>query len=135
MEKIKFDKDIKVFYVNAKSFPEGIQEAHQKLHSLITFSKDRKYFGVSRPEQGGEIVYRAAAEELESGEAEKLHLETLVLKKGEYVSITIKDFAKDIMSIDRAFKELLALPDLDPQGYCVEWYYNEKDVNCMIRLK
>lgn len=135
MEKTKFDKDIKVFYVNAKSFPEGIQEAHQKLHSLITFSKDRKYFGVSRPEQGGGIVYRAAAEELEPGEAEKLHLETLVLKKGEYVSIIIKDFAKDIMSIDRAFKELLALPDLDPQGYCVEWYYNEKDVNCMIRLK
>ncbi len=135
MEKTRFDKDIKVFYVNAKSFPEGIQESHQKLHSLITYSKDRKYFGVSRPEQGGGIVYRAAAEELEPGEAEKLHLETLVLKKGEYVSINIKDFAKDIMSIDRAFKELLALPDLDPQGYCVEWYYNEKDVNCMIRLK
>ncbi|WP_028980471.1 hypothetical protein [Sporocytophaga myxococcoides] len=135
MEKTKFDKDIKVFYVNAKSFPEGIQEAHQKLYSLIPFSKDRKYFGVSRPEHGGGIVYRAAAEELEPGEAEKLHLETLILKKGEYVSITIKDYAKDIMSIDRAFKELLALPDLDPQGYCVEWYYNEKDVNCMIRLK
>jgi len=135
MEKIKFDKDINVFYVNAKSFPEGIMEAHQKLHSLITFSKDRKYFGVSRPEQGGGIVYRAAAEELESGEAEKLHLETIVLKKGEYVSITIKDYANDIMSIDRAFKELLALPDLDPQGYCVEWYYNEKDVKCMIRFK
>ncbi len=51
------------------------------------------------------------------------------------MSITINDYAKDIMSIDRAFKELLALPDLDPQGYCVEWYYNEKDVKCMIRLK
>lgn len=135
MDKIRFDKDVKVFYVNAKSFPEGIQEAHQKLHSLIPFSKDRKYFGVSRPEQGDGIIYRAAAEELEPGEAESLRLESLVLKKGDYVSITIKDYAKDIMSIDRAFKELLALPDLDPQGYCVEWYYNEKDVKCMIRLQ
>ncbi|MCR6640510.1 MAG: transcriptional regulator [Sporocytophaga sp.] len=135
MDKIRFDKDVKVFYVNAKSFPEGIQEAHQKLHSLIPFSKDRKYFGVSRPEQGDGIIYRAAAEELEPGEAESFRLESLVLKKGDYVSVTIKDYAKDIMSIDRAFKELLALPDLDPQGYCVEWYYNEKDVKCMIRLQ
>ena len=135
MEKIRIEKDIQVFYVTAKSFPEGIQEAHQKLHALIPFSTDRKYFGVSRPEQGMGIVYRAAAEELEQGEAERFKLETLVLKKGDYMSITIKDYAKDIMSIDRAFKELLALPDLDPQGYCVEWYYHGKDVRCMIRLK
>jgi hypothetical protein len=135
MEKIRIEKDINVFYVTAKSFPEGIQEAHQKLHSLIPFSNDRKYFGISRPEQGSGIIYRAAAEELEQGEAERLKLETLVLKKGDYMSITIKDYAKDIMSIDRAFKELLALPDLDPKGYCVEWYYHGKDVRCMIRLK
>ncbi len=135
MEKIRIEKDINVFYVTAKSFPEGIQEAHQKLHSLIPFSNDRKYFGISRPEQGSGIIYRAAAEELEQGEAERFKLETLVLKKGDYMSITIKDYAKDIMSIDRAFKELLALPDLDPQGYCVEWYYHGKDVRCMIRLK
>ncbi|GAL85805.1 putative transcription activator [Sporocytophaga myxococcoides] len=135
MEKIRMEKEIKVFYVTAKSFPEGIQEAHQKLHSLIPFSNDRKYFGISRPEQGSGIIYRAAAEELEQGEAERFRLETLVLKKGDYMSITIKDYAKDIMSIDRAFKELLALPDLDPQGYCVEWYDQGKDVKCMIRLK
>jgi hypothetical protein len=135
MEKIRIEKDINVFYVTAKSFPEGIQEAHQKLHALIPFSNDRKYFGISRPEQGSGIIYRAAAEELEQGEAERFKLETLVLKKGDYMSITIKDYAKDIMSIDRAFKELLALPDLDPQGYCVEWYYHGKDVRCMIRLK
>ncbi len=78
MEKIRIEKDIRVFYVTAKSFPEGIQEAHQKLHSLIPFSKDRKYFGISRPEQGMGIVYRAAAEELEQREAERLKLETLV---------------------------------------------------------
>jgi hypothetical protein len=25
--------------------------------------------------------------------------------------------------------------DLDPEGYCVEWYFNDRDVKCMIRLK
>jgi hypothetical protein len=39
------------------------------------------------------------------------------------------------MAIDRAFKELLEQPNLDPQGYCVEWYSsNEESVKCMIRL-
>jgi hypothetical protein len=135
MERIKLNKDIKVVYVNARSFPEGILEAHQTLHSMIPFSRERKYFGISRPEQNQGIVYRAAAEELAPGEGEKLQLNTLLIRAGEYICITIEDYTKDLLSIDRAFKELLDYPNLDPQGYCVEWYINEKDVKCMIRLK
>ena len=135
METTTLDRDIKVFYVTAKSFPDGILEAHQKLHSLVPFSTDRKHFGISRPENGAGIVYRAAAEEIKEGEAEKLNCGTLILKKGNYLSLTINDYMKDIQSIDRSFKKLLSSPNLDPQGYCVEWYLNNKDVKCMIRLK
>jgi hypothetical protein len=134
METITLDKDIKVFYVTAKSFPDGIMEAHKKLHALVPFSADRKYFGISRPENGA-IVYRAAAEELTPGEAEKLNCDTLVLKKGKYICSTINDYMKDVQSIGRCFKELLSRPDIDPQGYCVEWYFTDKDVKCMVRLK
>ena len=135
METVKFDNDIKVFYVTAKTFPEGIPDATNRLHKLFPFSKERKIFGLSRPENNDKIVYRAAAEELEPGEAEKFNCETLIIKKGKYVSITVNDFRKGIMSIDRAFKQLLKEPNLDPQGYCVEWYATDKEaVNCMIRL-
>ncbi|MDB4925315.1 transcriptional regulator [Mucilaginibacter sp.] len=133
METTTLDKDIKVCYITAASFPDGILAAHQKLHSLIPFSTNRKYFGVSRPENGP-IVYRAAAEELEPGEAEKLNLDTLILKKGNYISLTVHDYMRDIPAIDRTFKQLLSQPNLDPQGYCVEWYLSDKDVKCMIRL-
>lgn len=81
METIVWDKDVTVVYVTARSFPDGVLEAHQKLHSLVPFSTGRKYFGLSRPENNGGIVYRAAAEELQSGEAEQWGLETIVLKK------------------------------------------------------
>ena len=135
METFILENDIKVFYVTATSFPDGIKEAHEKLHSLIPFSKERRYFGVSRPENNSHIVYRAAAEEMKEGEAEKLNRKTLVLKKGKYISLTVKDYMKDLSSIEQAFKQLLSYPSLDPQGYCVEWYLNEKDVKCMIRLK
>ena len=128
------DNDIKVFYVTAKSFPEGIMEAHEKLHSLVPFSTNRRYFGISRPENGV-IVYKAAAAEINEGEAEKLNLDTLILKKGKYISLMINDYMKDIQAIERAFKKLLSHPGLDPQGYCVEWYLSSKDVRCMVRLK
>jgi hypothetical protein len=62
METIILDKDIKVFYVTASTFPEGILAAHQTLHAKIPYSTERKYFGISRPENNGKIVYRAAAE-------------------------------------------------------------------------
>jgi len=135
MEKFILKEDIKVFYVTAKSFPQGISEATSKLHSLITFSKERRIFGLSRPENNSGIVYRAAAEEMYDGEAEKLNCKTLIIPKGEYVAMTVSDFRKDVMSIDRAFQKLLKEPNLDPQGYCVEWYASDKEeVKCMIRL-
>lgn len=134
MEEMTLENDIKVFYITAKSFPDGITEAHKKLHELVPFSADRRYFGISRPENGT-IVYKAATEEIKQGEAEQFNCHTLDIKRGKYIFLTINDFMKDIQSIDRSFKKLLSHPDLDPNGYCIEWYINDKDVKCMIRLK
>ncbi|HMH23581.1 MAG TPA: hypothetical protein VK563_17465 [Puia sp.] len=133
MQTMTLEKDINVFCVTASSFPDGILEAHQKLHSLVPFSLERKYFGLSRPENGI-IVYKAAAQELQPGEGEKLNCETLVLKEGNYIDRTIHDYMKNIPEIGKTFQELLQTPGLDPQGYCVEWYISDKDVRCMIRL-
>lgn len=134
METIFINEDIPVFYVTASSFPDGVLAAHQTLHALIPYSESRRYFGLSRPENNGGIVYRAAAEELNDGEAGQLKLETITIKKGRYVSLLVKDFMKDISSIEKAFNQLLTYPGLDPQGYCVELYLSQKDVQCMIRL-
>ena len=129
------EQDIKVFYITANSFPQGIGEAIQKLQSLFTFSKERKIFGLSRPENNKGIVYRAAAQELFEGEAEKLNCDTLIIPKGKYIAILVNEYSKDILSIDRAFRQLLKQANLDPQGYCVEHYATDIEaVTCMIRL-
>lgn len=134
METYKLEKDIKIFYVTAKSFPEGIQEAHDRLHATVPFSKDRRYFGISRPENNI-IIYRVGTEETYPGEAEKYKCDTLTIKGGNYVSAIVKDFRKDETSISKTFDKLLQQPNLDPEGYCVEWYANDKEeVRCMIRL-
>mgnify|MGYP001334058395 CR=1 FL=1 len=135
METTILEKDIKVFYVTATSFPQGIGEATKKLHGLFPFSKERRIFGLSRPENNEGIIYRAAAEEMFEGEAEKLKCKTLIIPKGKYIAILVNDFMKDIVSIDKAFQQLLKQQNLDPQGYCVEQYATDKEaVTCMIRL-
>lgn len=134
METITIDQDIKVFYVTATSFPDGVMAAHQELHSRVPFSTDRRYFGISRPENGI-IVYRAAAEEIKSGEAEKYDCDGLTLTKGNYASVTIHDYMNDLSNIGKTFQKILSDPNIDPEGYCVEWYLSQKDVRCMVRLK
>ena len=71
---------------------------------------------------------------MREGEAQAIGLDTLVLKKGRYISIMIPDFRKDIPAIGKAFTELLQQPGIDPEGYCVEFYPNMTDVQCMVRL-
>ena len=134
MENYFLEKDIKVFYVKATSFPDGITEAHQKLYALIGFAKHRKIYGISYPESPGKIIYKAAAEESYSCEAEKLGCPTFIIKEGNYSSIYVKDFYSDIPPIGKAFQKLLDNPGIDPEGCCVEMYEGDKDVRCMVRL-
>lgn len=136
MEKARVEEDISVFYLTAKSFPDGVMEAYEKLRLLIPDLRDRKFFGISSPNEKGEIIYKAAAEELEPGEAARLGCETFVIKKGAYISITIRNHFNDPSSIGNAFQKLISQPDIDPKGYCLEWYlnYTDNDVKCMVPL-
>jgi len=135
MESFFLEQDVKVFYVKAISFPDGILEAHQKLHSLIKSPAGRRFFGISYPEGPGKIIYKAAVRESYPGEGKLLDCETFVIKKGKYISIYIKDFMSDIPAIGKAFQEFLVDKRIDSNGCCVEEYINDKDVRCMIRLK
>lgn len=135
MQNYTLPSDIKTFCVQAKTFPEGIVEAHKKLHSLVPPSNTRRYFGIAVKETKEQMVYYAAAEELSEGEAEKYNCKTFIISAGEYISVRIDDFHKDIPSIARTFKELRSEPRIDPNGASIEMYLNEKDILCMMKLK
>ena len=134
MDTINLENDIIVLCVTAKSFPEGISAAYETLHDLLPTSEGRNFYGISCPNEQDVIVYKAAVEQLYAGEAEKLKCETFVIRKGDYIGYTIRNFHEDIGSIGKAFHELLADSRIDPEGCCVEVYLNETDVQCMIRL-
>ncbi|MDX2174199.1 MAG: transcriptional regulator [Bacteroidota bacterium] len=135
MQNFYLDKEIIVFFITAKSFPDGVLEAHEKMHSYVSYNDCRKCFGISAPDKSGKIIYKSAAEELDKGEFSKHNLDTFIIKKGNYIFINIKNFMKDISSIGKAFQTLLSHPTIDPTGCCVEWYMGREDVRCMVRLK
>ena len=134
MDSFILGEDIKVMCVNATAFPDGIERAHIQLHAMLAEKEKRRFFGISWRNKNGEIIYKAAADEMEPGEAEKLGLEIFTIKKGPYNSFHIKDFMQDMGNIKRAFLILLAQHEVDPHGYCLEWYIGDNDVKCMVPL-
>lgn len=140
MENFKLEKDINLFCVKADSFPDGIMAAHQKLASIAKSLGKRNHFGVSYL-YDNENLYMAAAEIDIDRETMPIDCKLYTLRKGNYISIYISDFAKDILQIGKAFETLLADPRIDEQGCCVECYFpkgtdgtNAKNVRCMVRL-
>lgn len=133
MELYHLKDGIRVCCVTASSFPQGIQAAFEKLHSILPSLEGRILYGLSRPENGT-IVYKAAATETYEGEAVQYGCEPYVIPKGSYHTVLIKDFMKNVAAIGETFQQLIADPKIDPQGYCVEVYNNDKDVLCMVRL-
>jgi len=135
MEEYSIENDIRVICIRAESFPAGVLAAHQKIHALTGNDEKRKYFGISYPEGLGNIIYKAATEEKFAGEAAHLHGESFTIRKGNYYSICIPNFMNDLAAVGKAFQQMLALPGIDPKGYCLEIYEGEKDIRCMVPLK
>lgn len=134
--KVIIEKDILVFYVAASKFPEGVQDAISQLHSLFEFNPKRRIYGLSRPENKNGIIYKAAAEELYSGEAKELNCPVVIIPKGIYASLKVNDFRSNENAIFKAFQMLLKNPQLDPNSYCVECYsINNEEVLCMVKLE
>ncbi len=129
------EEDIETFYVRASSFPHGVMEAHRTLHSLLPFVEGRKFYGISHPSGHDVIIYKAAVEEAYAGEAEKYHCETFIIKKGDYLNETLKDWRKDEKQIGQVFRQLLADARIDPEGYCLEVYVSDDEMRCMVPLK
>lgn len=134
METYTIKQDLKVFCIKAKSFPEGIRDVFEQLHILAPISENRTYYGISYPVRG-KIKYSAAANELYEGELSSHSMDTFVIQKGKYLLIEIKDFMRNIPSIEKAFNQLTRDKRIDPKGVCLEWYVDNKTCRCMVKMK
>ncbi|MBE2219298.1 MAG: transcriptional regulator [Ignavibacteria bacterium] len=134
MEIYKIDRDFDVLYVQAKSFPDGIEEAYRKLEKILPQNGKRKFFGISYGGENGNIVYKAAAEESYPGESKKYKLDSFTIGNGNYISETITNWRSNPGLIGSTFQKMLKQQNIKPDGYCLEIYINETDVQCLVPL-
>lgn len=134
MEKYNLENDIKVFGFEVKTFPEAIGEAFESLAQMIEQGFDRSYYGISNISDDKSIIYKAAAEEKFEGEAEKYGYERYIIEKGKYAMKTLKAWHGKTDSIKDIFHEIMMDTRIDKSSYCIEWYKDDNEMLCMIKI-
>ena len=134
MDKFVIEEAITVIYVKAETFPMGVGGAFKKLHALLSEPDKRQLYGISNPENGRGIIYRAAAAEAYPGEGKENGFDTFLIREGTYIGLYLADWKKDESGVGKAFGQLLSYPGIDPKGYCLEIYVGDKDIHCLVPL-
>ena len=132
MEVFELKKDMKVFCVRARSFPNDIGQAFAALINLLPTIEGRTFFGVSYLGENQDMIYNAAVLEDFEGEGKLYGCDTYTIKKGKYLSELLKSWKKDETSIGLTFRKMSEERN-DTMFPCVEWYQGG-DVLCMVRI-
>jgi hypothetical protein len=133
MEKYILVRDIRVFGFEVKNFPQGIQQAFEKLIAMLPAGEGRPCFGLSTMKVNGDILYIAAIEEKEKGEAEKNQCSEYVIEKGEYLAETLTGWMSQLDAISGCFDKLMKHEDADRRAWCIEWYKSDDEMMCMLK--
>lgn len=134
MEKFEFKEDVEIICNTVTTFPNYIKEAFDALQESLPNFENRNWYGISWQNEKGETIYKAAATELEAGEAVRFGYGNFTIKKGTYIAETIMDWMKQTHVIGETFMKLLEDPRIDKEGYCLEWYKSDDEVVCMVGI-
>jgi hypothetical protein len=134
MESRQLGKDIRVFYVEALSFPAGVKQAWDDLQKMLPSKVNRCFYGISWMQKGN-IIYKAGVEETFLGEAERYGCPVFTISAGNYVSETITNYLTNLQAFGPTFQKLLAVPGRAEDAVCVERYKSDKEVICMVKQK
>jgi hypothetical protein len=134
METYVIEEDIKAFGKVVAQFPSGIGKAFEDLVKLVPGGFTRSFFGISEM-KNGVMQYSAVAEELSDGEAETYQCSEFVIAKGVYLTTMLKDWQTKTERIKDIFHEMMKDNRVDKSKPCIEWYKNEREMLCMVRMK
>jgi hypothetical protein len=135
MEIYDLKEDLNVMGLQLKKFPDGIGELFDELITRIPGGFSRSYYGISRMNRDNEITYYATAEKLGPEEPGILKLNEYAIEKGRYLTVRLHDWRKNLQNIKATFTEILKDERADHQKPCVEWYKNEQEMLCMVKMK
>jgi len=134
METFVIKKNIEAFGFQVKTFPKGIGEAFDSLIEMVPEGLNRSYYGISYMTPDNKPVYIAAVEEKNKGEAERNKCERVTIEQGKYLAVSVKDWRKKTDTIRDVFHEMMNEKNIDHSKPCVEWYKNDNEMLCMLKL-
>ena len=134
METFVIKKNIEAFGFQVKTFPKGIGEAFDSLIEMVPERLNRSYYGISYMAPDNKLVYIAAVEEKNKGEAERNKCERFTIEQGKYLAVSVKDWRKKTDTIKDVFHEMMNEKNIDHSKPCVEWYKNDDEMLCMLKL-
>lgn len=135
MEKLELKKNLNVFGIEVRTFPEGIGGAFDELIKKTGDCADkRNYYGISSMHKDG-IVYKAVAEEKYEGEGARLGYENDIIEKGTYLYQTLYHWANKTCLIKDIFSEMMHDERIDVTKPCIEWYKSDEEMLCMLKLR
>ena len=134
MELLELENDVQAFGFQVKSFPEGVPEAFDALIAMVPEGLGRSYYGISYMDDQDKVVYIAAVEERNDGEAEKNNCKRYTLERGKYAAVTLKDWRQKTCTIKDIFHEMMDAPHIDHTKPCIEWYKNDDEMLCMLKV-
>ena len=134
METFVIKKNIEAFGFQVKTFPERIGEAFDSLIAMVPEGLNRSYYGISYMTSDNKVVYIAAVEEKTKSEAERNKCERFIIEQGKYLAVSVKYWRKKTDTIKDVFHGIDKEENIDRSKPCVEWYKNDDEMLCMLKL-
>ncbi len=134
METLTIATDLQVFGTLVNSFPLGVDEAFAQLMEMVPDAEKRSCYGISSMNENGGVLYFAAIEEQEPGEAEKYKCERRIVSKGGYLAVTVLDWLQKTHCIKDVFHDMMQDERFAHDTPCVEWYKNAREMVCLLQI-
>ena len=131
---IKKLDELKLMYVKAELFPEGIKAAWDKLYSSVNSFKGRKCYGTSQC-IGTNIEYRACVVQLDGDEPGKLGLESFTIPASNYAAKKLMDWQSQLPRIPEIFDELSSKHEIRKDVPFLEYYKSDTELILMVPVK
>jgi hypothetical protein len=117
----------------AEDFGKGIDEAFVRLAEKLEYKGEkRECYGIVAKEEDG-MNYYAAYTELYPGEASEKSLPSFTIASGDYQSIRLDEWNKNILHIGPTFDQILKSGKVDTSAPCIEFYKTERELICMVK--
>lgn len=120
-----------VIAVEAASFPDGISEAWKRLETLYPPRKGRRFYGLTRFENG-ELRYFAAVVPPIEQEAVPTGFVRLTVQSGLYARVKLEGWTERTGEFSNVFDYLMECFEFSPGGYSVEFYRSQREAHLMI---